>query len=78
MNKEKLYMGVDYPKAFDRYEFHMKDGSAFVAFCEQDGGLRWKLENYLGSKRHYPPMRINIEEKDVDYFLNLSDTVLWF
>lgn len=78
MNKEKLYMGVDYPKAFNKYEFHMKDGSAFVAFCKQDGGIKWRLEKYLGSRRLYPPMRINIKEKDVDYFLDLGTMVLWF
>lgn len=39
MNKEKLYMDIDYLFAWRNYEFHMKDGSVFVAYCEQDGGI---------------------------------------
>ena len=39
MNKEKLYIDIDYFFAWNDYEFHMKDGSVFVSYCEQDGGI---------------------------------------
>ena len=63
MNKEKLYMDIDYLFAWNDYEFHMKDGSVFVAYCEQDGGIRWKLQYYIS---------ISIKNEDVEYILDLG------
>ena len=63
MNKEKLYMDIDYFFAWNDYEFHMKDGSVFVAYCEQDGGIGWKLKYYIS---------ISIKNEDVEYILDLG------
>ena len=68
MNKEKLYMDIDYLFAWRNYEFHMKDGSVFVAYCEQDGGIRWKLKYYIS---------ISIKNEDVEYILDLGRTDLF-
>ena len=68
MNKEKLYMDIDYLFAWRNYEFHMKDGSVFVAYCEQDGGIRWKLQYYIS---------ISIKNEDVEYILDLGRTDLF-
>lgn len=78
MNKEKLYTNVDYLFAWQNYEFHMKDGSVFVAYCEQDGGIRWKLRYYVDAgKRKYCPIRsIDIKNEDVEYILDLEKTEL--
>ena len=69
MNKEKLYMDIDYLFAWRNYEFHMKDGSVFVAYCEQDGGIRWKLQYYIS---------ISIKNENVEYVLDLGRTELFF
>ena len=68
MNKEKLYIDIDYLFAWRNYEFHMKDGSVFVAYCEQDGGIRWKLKYYIS---------ISIKNEDVEYILDLGRTDLF-
>lgn len=87
MNKEKLYMDIDYLFAWHNYEFHMKDGSVFVAYCEQDGGIRWKLKYYIGtSERKCHPVystsirnknagfiSITIENENVEYVLDLEE-----
>lgn len=87
MNKEKLYMDIDYLFAWHNYEFHMKDGSVFVAYCEQDGGIRWKLKYYIGtSERKCRPVystsirnkiSISIKNEDVEYILDLGRTNLF-
>lgn len=87
MNKEKLYMDIDYLFAWRDYEFHMKDGSVFVAYCEQDGGIRWKLKYYIGtSERKCRPVystsirnkiSISIKNEDVEYILDLGRTNLF-
>ena len=56
-------MDIDYLFAWRNYEFHMKDGSVFVAYCEQDGGIRWKLKYYIS---------ISIKNEDVEYILDLG------
>ena len=88
MNKEKLYMDIDYLFAWHNYEFHMKNGSVFVAYCEQDGGIRWKLKYYIcTSKRKCRPVystsirnkiSISIKNEDVEYILDLGRTELFF
>ena len=90
MNKEKLYTNVDYLFAWHNYEFHMKDGSVFVAYCEQDGGIRWKLKYYIGtSERKCRPVcntsiknvghnSISIENEYVEYVLDLEEPELFF
>ena len=93
MNKEKLYMDIDYLFAWRNYEFHMKDGSVFVAYCEQDGGIRWKLKYYIGtSERKCRPVyitsirnknrnagfsSISIKNEDLEYILDLGRTDLF-
>lgn len=93
MNKEKLYMDIDYLFAWHNYEFHMKDGSVFVAYCEQDGGIRWKLKYFVGaSERKCRPVcntsirnknrnagfsSISIKNEDVEYILDLGRTNLF-
>ena len=61
-------MDIDYLFAWRNYEFHMKDGSVFVAYCEQDGGIRWKLKYYIS---------ISIKNEDVEYILDLGRTDLF-
>lgn len=90
MNKEKLYMDIDYLFALHNYEFHMKDGSVFVAYCEQDGGIGWRLKYFVGaSKRRRRPVcntsiknvgcsSIYIENENVEYVLDLGETELFF
>lgn len=90
MNKEKLYMDIDYLFAWRNYEFHMKDGSVFVAYCEQDGGIRWKLKYYIGTSerkrrsvcntsiKNVRYSSISIENENVEYILDLEDTELYF
>ena len=68
MNKEKLYIDIDYLFSLFIYKFHMKDGSVFVAYCEQDGGIRWKLKYYIS---------ISIKNEDVEYILDLGRTDLF-
>ena len=78
MNKEKLYMDIDYLFAWRNYEFHMKDGSVFVAYCEQDGGIRWKLKYYIRNKnRNAGFISISIKNEDVEYILDLGRTDLF-
>lgn len=89
MNKEKLYMDIDYLFAWHNYEFHMKDGSVFVAYCEQDGGVGWRLKYFVGaSERKCRPVcntsiknigcsSISIENEDVEYILDLGRTNLF-
>ena len=92
MNKEKLYTNVDYLFAWNDYEFHMKDGSVFVAYCEQDGGIGWRLKfKYfvIASERKcrqiYNAIRnknvgssISIKNEDVEYILDLEEPALLF
>ena len=90
MNKEKLYMDIDYFFAWNDYEFHMKDGSVFVAYCEQDGGIGWRLKYFVGaSKRRGRPVcntsiknmghnSISIENEYVEYVLDLEEPELFF
>ena len=87
MNKEKLYIDIDYLFAWHNYEFHMKDGSVFVAYCEQDGGTRWKLKYYIGTSERkcrsvcntsIKNVSISIENENVEYILDLEDTELYF
>lgn len=92
MNKEKLYMDIDYFFAWNNYEFHMKDGSVFVAYCEQDGGIGWRLKfKYFvsASERKCRPIynairnknvgsSISIENEDVEYVLDLEEPELLF
>ena len=90
MNKEKLYTNVDYLFAWHNYEFHMKDGSVFVAYCEQDGGIGWRLKYFVGaSKRKCRPVcntsiknvgcsSIIIENENVEYVLDLEEPELIF
>ena len=94
MNKEKLYMDIDYFFAWNDYEFHMKDGSVFVAYCEQDGGIGWRLKYYIGtSERKCRPVystsirnknrnagfiSISIENENVEYVLDLEEPELFF
>lgn len=85
MNKEKLYMDIDYLFAWHNYEFHMKDGSVFVAYCEQDGGIGWRLKYFVGaSERKCRPVcntsiknvgcsSITIENENVEYVLDLEE-----
>ena len=84
-------MDIDYLFAWRNYEFHMKDGSVFVAYCEQDGGIRWKLKYYIGtSERKCRPVcnisiknvgfsniSIKIKNEDVEYILDLGRTDLF-
>lgn len=82
MNKEKLYMDIDYFFAWNNYEFHMKDGTVFVAYCEQDGGIGWRLKYSIdanGRKRRpvYSTSifsSISIKNEDVEYVLDLGET----
>ena len=83
-------MDIDYLFAWRNYEFHMKDGSVFVAYCEQDGGIRWKLKYYIGtSERKCRPVyntsiknvecsSITIENENVEYILDVGRTELFF
>ena len=90
MNKEKLYMDIDYLFAWRNYEFHMKDGSVFVAYCEQDGGIRWKLKYYISTSerkcrqvcntsiKNMGHNSISIENENVEYVLDLEEPELFF
>lgn len=71
-------MDIDYLFAWHNYEFHMKDGSVFVAYCEQDGDIRWKLRYYVdaGKRKYCPTRSIDIKNEDVEYVLDLEKTEL--
>ena len=82
MNKEKLYIDIDYLFAWRNYEFHMKDGSVFVAYCEQDGGIGWRLKYFVCNtsikNKNVGCSSISIENENVEYVLDLGETELFF
>lgn len=74
MNEEKLYLDVDYPLSWKKYKFYMKNHTNFVAFCEQDGGDKWRLVEMCGRNVYAPYPKIDINKENIDYFVDMK---LW-